>query len=76
MSNIAVHGLRESELAALNINQYYNRGLHNVKRKGKKVTKKVPVQQEARNQMMNLYLLPGTGIGFRFVIFIELASVF
>lgn len=36
-------GLRESELAALNVQQYYNKGFHEVKRKGNKITKKIPL---------------------------------
>lgn len=42
-------GLRESELAGLNYGQYYAKGFHNVKRKGNKVTKKIPVPSETRN---------------------------
>ena len=41
-------GLRESELASLNVEQYHCRGFHNVKRKGNKVTRKVPVVNEAK----------------------------
>lgn len=44
-------GLRESELAALNVKQYYNRGFHEVKRKGNKITKKIPLPKEAREYL-------------------------
>jgi len=42
-------GLRESELVSLNISDYHSRGFHNVKRKGNKITRKVPVPQEAKS---------------------------
>lgn len=44
-------GLRGSELAALNIKQYYNKGFHEVKRKGNKITKKIPLPKEAREYL-------------------------
>ena len=44
-------GLRESELASLNMGQYYNRGFHEVKRKGNKITKKIPVPKDARDYL-------------------------
>lgn len=44
-------GLRESELAALNLNQYHHKGFHNVKRKGNRVHKKIPVPQAARDRI-------------------------
>jgi len=49
-------GLRESELVALNVHQYHHRGLHNVVRsKNKKISKKVPLPQEAR-EFLDRYL--------------------
>lgn len=48
-------GLRESELAQLNYKQYYARGLHNVKRKGSKITKKIPLPSETR-EFLDQYL--------------------
>ncbi|MDJ1470267.1 tyrosine-type recombinase/integrase [Xanthocytophaga flava] len=42
-------GLRESELAALNMDQYHSRGFHNIKRKGNKITKKVSLSSEAKD---------------------------
>lgn len=44
-------GLRESELASLNYGQYHSRGFHNVKRKGSKVTRKIPVVNEAKERL-------------------------
>ena len=44
-------GLRESELASLNYGQYHSRGFHNVKRKGNKVTRKVPVVNDAKERL-------------------------
>ena len=41
-------GLRAGELSALNLDQYHHRGFHEVLRKGKRVTKKVPLPSEAR----------------------------
>lgn len=41
-------GLRESELCSLDLEQYHHRGFHQVPRKGKAVTAKVPVPGEAR----------------------------
>lgn len=48
-------GLRESELASLNVEQYYARGLHNIKRKGHKVTRKIPIVNEAK-ELLDKYL--------------------
>lgn len=48
-------GLRESELASLNIEQYHSRGLHNVKRKGSKITRKVPIVSETK-ELLDKYL--------------------
>ena len=44
-------GLRGSELCALSQSQYHSRGFHQVKRKGKKVSRKVPVPGEARKYL-------------------------
>jgi len=44
-------GLRESELAGLQVGQSHSRGLHEVKRKGNKITRKVPLPQEARERL-------------------------
>ena len=41
-------GLRAGELSALDLAQYHHRGFHDVLRKGKRVTKKVPLPGEAR----------------------------
>ena len=41
-------GLREFELCSLNLEQYHHRGFHQVKRKGNKVSRKVPVPSDAR----------------------------
>ena len=50
-------GLRESELVTLNINQYYEKGFHNVVRhKSKRVSKKVVLPQEAR-EIIDSYLV-------------------
>lgn len=49
-------GLRESELAQLNYGQYHARGLLNVKRKGNKITKKIPLPTEARD-LLDKYLI-------------------
>jgi integrase/recombinase XerD len=49
-------GLRESELVSLNVYQYHHRGLHDVMRhKSKRVSKKVPLPQEARD-LLDRYL--------------------
>lgn len=48
-------GLREEELCNLNRSQYHTKGFHNVKRKGKRVQKKIPVPQDAREKI-DLYL--------------------
>lgn len=44
-------GLREHELVRLDLEQYHHRGFHNVRRKGAKVTPKVPVPGEAREAL-------------------------
>jgi integrase/recombinase XerD len=44
-------GLRESKLAGLKAGQFYSRGFHEVKRKGNKITRKVPIPQEARERL-------------------------
>lgn len=41
-------GLREFELVSLNIEQYHHRGFHDVKRKGHRVSKKVPLPSDAK----------------------------
>lgn len=42
-------GLRESELVSLDVDQYHRKGLHEVVRhKSKRISKKVPLPQEAR----------------------------
>lgn len=41
-------GLREFELCKLNLGDYHHRGFHQVKRKGNKITRKVPLPSEAR----------------------------
>lgn len=46
-------GLRESELINLNIEDYYASGFHNVKRKGKKVTRKVYLPSDAKEFLDN-----------------------
>ena len=48
-------GLRESELVALNIDQYHHKGFHQVKRKGSMVTRKVSVPGQAR-EYLDVYL--------------------
>jgi len=48
-------GLRESELVSLNMEQYHSRGFHNVKRKGNKITRKVPVINETK-ELLDQYL--------------------
>ena len=40
-------GLRESELSSLNVADYHHGGFHQVKRKGNKITRKVPLPFEA-----------------------------
>ena len=42
-------GLRSFELTSLRLNQYYEKGFHNVHRKGSIVTRKVHVPKEARD---------------------------
>ncbi len=44
-------GLRASELASLNIEQYHSKGFHNVKRKGSKITRKVPIVNDAKEKL-------------------------
>jgi integrase/recombinase XerD len=44
-------GLRESELSSLNMGQYHHGGFHQVKRKGKKITRKVPLPSEAKSKL-------------------------
>ena len=42
-------GLRESEIVTLNINQYYQKGLHQVLRhKSKRISNKIPLPQDSR----------------------------
>ena len=48
-------GLRESELASLNFGQYHSRGIHNVKRKGHKVTRKVAIVNDTK-ELLDQYL--------------------
>lgn len=42
-------GMRAHELSRLDLAQYHHRGLHGVKRKGARVSKKIPVPSEARD---------------------------
>jgi integrase/recombinase XerD len=51
-------GLRESELVSLDLEQYHERGFHQVPRKGKRVSKKVPVPADAR-EWLDRYLIDG-----------------
>jgi len=44
-------GLREFELVSLNIGDYYDKGFHFVKRKGNKISKKIPLPLEARQYL-------------------------
>lgn len=44
-------GLRESELCSLKVGQYYDKGLHNIKRKGRMITQKVFLSTEAREKL-------------------------
>jgi integrase/recombinase XerD len=48
-------GLREHELVSLDIADYHHRGFHDVRRKGARVTKKVPVPLEAR-EALDVYI--------------------
>lgn len=48
-------GIRVSELTQLNIDQYYDKSFHNIKRKGKKVTTIIPIPQETR-RFLDQYL--------------------
>ncbi len=54
-------GLREFELAALDAGQYHHRGFHDVKRKGRKVSRKVPLPSEAR-EILDRYLATRSGV--------------
>lgn len=54
-------GLRESELCSLDLEQYHHRGFHQVPRKGKAVTAKVPVPGEART-WLDTYLEERRGL--------------
>jgi integrase/recombinase XerD len=49
-------GLRETELINLKVGQYHSKGFHNVKRKGKKVTRKISVPEETR-EYLDKYLM-------------------
>jgi integrase/recombinase XerD len=44
-------GLREFELCGLTVGQYYDKGLHNIKRKGRMITQKVFLPTEAREKL-------------------------
>jgi integrase/recombinase XerD len=44
-------GLREAELCSLDLSQYHHKGFHDVKRKGKRITKKVPLPKPAREKL-------------------------
>lgn len=44
-------GLRRKELINLNIGDYHHKGFHNVKRKGSKISKKIPVPSDAREKL-------------------------
>jgi integrase/recombinase XerD len=48
-------GLRKFELCSLTIEQYYNKGFHNIKRKGNMITKRVFLPEDAR-QKLDVYL--------------------
>jgi integrase/recombinase XerD len=48
-------GLRESKLAGLKAGQFYSRGFHEVERKGNKISRKVPIPQEAWERL-DVYL--------------------
>lgn len=48
-------GLREAEVCSLDIAQYHHRGFHDVARKGKRVSKKVPLPAEGR-EALDAYL--------------------
>ncbi len=54
-------GLREFELIGLNVEQYHHRGFHDVKRKGRKVSRKVPLPSEAR-EYLDRYLSSRGGL--------------
>lgn len=41
-------GLRKFELCSLRLNQYYNKGLHDIRRKGNMITKRVFLPDDAR----------------------------
>jgi integrase/recombinase XerD len=44
-------GLRESELVSLNVGDYHHGGFHQVKRKGSKISRKVPLPAEAAEKL-------------------------
>ena len=44
-------GMREFELCSLKVGQYYNKGLHDVKRKGRMITQRIFLPDEARNKL-------------------------
>jgi integrase/recombinase XerD len=48
-------GMREFELSSLNVGQYHSGGFHLVKRKGNKVSRKVPLPKEA-SRWLDAYL--------------------
>jgi integrase/recombinase XerD len=48
-------GLRESELIKLNMNQYNGKAFINIKRKGKKISARIPVSGDAK-QHLDIYL--------------------
>jgi integrase/recombinase XerD len=53
-------GLREFELAGLDVRQYHHRGFHAVPRKGHRVTQKVPVPSDAA-RWLDLYIKESRG---------------
>lgn len=44
-------GLREFEFCSLTIDQYYNKGFHEIKRKGNMITKKAFISEDARQRL-------------------------
>jgi integrase/recombinase XerC len=44
-------GIRAGELVSLNVKDYHTRGLHDVQRKGNRVTSKVPLPSEAKEYL-------------------------
>ena len=48
-------GMREFELCSLKLSQYYNKGFHDVKRKGRMVTKRIFLADDARSRV-DVYL--------------------